>query len=179
MSEQTDEEKGITAIMSTLNDDIKEYTGQLRRGAIPRAYRGIIGFMSALMRHMSGKYPEYTASALYAGFMDMTYFAFTPGDLRSRNLKIAVVYLHEENRMEVWLGGGNRKIQADYIAKLGRTDIGDYILSEVKPGVDSIIEKKIARQPDFDHADELTRQIEEATIIFANDMIAMLEVLPS
>ncbi len=164
--------------MSTLNDDIKEYTSQLRKGSIPRAYRGIIGFMSSLMRHMSGKYPEYTASALYAGFMDMTYFAFTPGVLRTRNLKIAIVYLHEENRMEVWLGGGNRKIQAEYIQKLGRTDIGDYILSEVKPGVDSIIEKTIALQPDFDHPDELARQIENETMLFSQDMTALLEALP-
>ncbi len=30
-------------------------------------------------------------------------------------LKIAIVYLHEDGRFEVWLGGSNRKIQAEFL----------------------------------------------------------------
>lgn len=68
-------------------------------------------FISGLKNYMENNYPEYASSALYFGYMDMTYFAFTPLELKKKNLKVAVVYLHEQNKFEAWLGGGNRKIQ--------------------------------------------------------------------
>ena len=94
--------------MQSLNDFVKEYTKQLKKGQIQKAYKGIMKFMSGLKNNMGSNHPEYAASALYFGYMDMTYFAFTPMELKSRNLKIAVVYLHEQNRFEVLLGGSNR-----------------------------------------------------------------------
>jgi hypothetical protein len=160
--------------MCALNDDIREYTELLREGTVPRAYRGILTFMSELLRHMSASQPDHTVSAMYAGFMDMTYFAFTPPELKSRSLKIAVVYLHEENRFEVWLGGGNRKIQAEYIERLSGADIGSYTLSKVSPGVDSIIEKRLVEHPDFDDREALIRRLEKDVIAFVGDMIELL-----
>lgn len=161
-------------IMCALNDDIREYTELLREGTVPRAYRGILTFMSELLRHMSASHPGHTVSAMYAGFMDMTYFAFTPPELKSRSLKVAVVYLHEENRFEVWLGGGNRKIQAEYIERLSGADIGSYTLSKVSPGVDSIIEKRLVEHPDFDDREALIRRLEKDVIAFVGDMIELL-----
>jgi hypothetical protein len=160
--------------MCALNDDIREYTELLREGTVPRAYRGILTFMSELLRHMSASHPDHTVNAMYAGFMDMTYFAFTPPELKSRSLKIAVVYLHEENRFEVWLGGGNRKIQAEYIERLSAVDIGSYTLSKVNPGVDSIIEKRLVESPDFEDREALIRRLEEDVIAFIGDMNGIL-----
>ena len=160
--------------MCALNDDIREYTELLKEGKVPRAYRGILSFMSELLRHMSAVHPGHTVSAMYVGFMDMTYFAFTPPELKSRSLKIAVVYLHEENRFEVWLGGGNRKIQAEYIERLSGADIGSYTLSKVSPGVDSIIEKRLVEHPDFDDREALISRLEKDVIAFVGDMIELL-----
>lgn len=159
--------------MESMNNDINEYTNQLRKGRIQKAYRGIMAFMSGLKQSMENNYPEHTSSALYFGYMDMTYFAFTPPELKNRNLKIAVVYLHEQNAFEAWLGGGNRKIQAAYIGKMGKLDIGNYKLSQVNPGVDSIIEAQIVEQPDFDRAEELMRIIEIKTIEFAKNILSI------
>jgi len=41
--------------------------------------------------------------------MDMTYFAFTPSELKEKKLKIAIVYLHEQNRFDAWLGAVTEK----------------------------------------------------------------------
>ena len=101
--------------MTNLNDAINEYTAQLQKGQIQIAYRGIMTFMSTLKSTLESNHPDYAASGLYFGYMDMTYFAFTPLELKRRNLKIAIVYLHQENRFELWLVGTNRKIQAEYI----------------------------------------------------------------
>lgn len=160
--------------MCSINDDIREYTERLKEGAIPRAYRGIMTFMSELLRRMSASSPDYAASALYAGFMDMTYFAITPPALKSRNLKVAVVYLHEENRFEVWIGGGNRKIQAEYIEKLSSADIGSYTLSKVGPGIDSIIEKRLVERPNFEDKEALIHRLENDVTAFIGDMIELL-----
>jgi hypothetical protein len=106
--------------------------------------------------------------------MDMTYFALTPPALQDLQLKIAIVFVHEGCSFEVWLAGRNRKIQAEYVELLSQRNTGRYTVSQIGPGVDSIIATVIVEQPDFDHPSELKRLIEAKTQQFANDVSAML-----
>ncbi|HBO34793.1 MAG TPA: hypothetical protein DD636_08705 [Anaerolineaceae bacterium] len=161
--------------MPELNDAISEYTNQLQIGQIQKAYKGIMSFMSALKTTLESRHPNYAGSGLYFGYMDMTYFAFTPLELKRRNLKIAIVYLHQENRFELWLGGSNRKVQSEYINYFKGKDLGGYMLSQVSPGVDSIIELIVCEQPDFEDADKLMKIIEEKTISFADQILSLLQ----
>ncbi|MDI9368670.1 MAG: hypothetical protein QM445_10045, partial [Thermotogota bacterium] len=108
------------------------------------------------------------------GYMDMTYFAFSPTALRDKKLKIAIVYLHKESRFEVWLGAINRKVQAEYIEFFGLKNISQYKLSQVSPGVDSILESTLSDRPDFDNPEELKKEIERKTIEFAKNITLML-----
>src|SRR5690606_19848877 len=65
--------------------------------------------------HFQATHPELLIpGTFYAGYMDMSYFAIVPEKLKERGLKIAVVYLHEACRFEVWLSAANKKIQARY-----------------------------------------------------------------
>ncbi len=159
----------------TLREDIREYHALLKAGSIQKAYRGIMGFMANLKVYLEKKYPTYLTSALYLGYMDMTYFAFTPESLKNKKLKIAVVFLHEECRFDVWLGATNRRIQSDFIDKLRNQDLGAYQLSAVGPGVDSIIESILVDEPDFDRLDELKTRIEDKLLPFIEDVAALLE----
>ena len=161
--------------MNSLDWQIQEYRQQLSKGHIQKAYKGIMTFMSGLKSTLENNHPDFFTSALYFGYMDMTYFAFMPAVLRDKKLKIAIVYLHEPGRFEVWLGGNNRKIQADYIHRLSQRDLGKYQLSQVAPGVDSIIESIIVQRPNFDQLDELKRLIEAKTMEFIRDLTALLE----
>ncbi|MEI8199489.1 MAG: hypothetical protein WCG21_05485 [Eubacteriales bacterium] len=161
--------------MDTLNNCVREYAIQLSKGQIQKAYKGIMMFMSDLKTDLEHEYAEYTTSALYFGYMDMTYFAFTPPDLKSRKLKIAVVYLHEECKFEAWLAGNNRQVQAEYNALLSRKDLGRFTLSQINPGVDSIIATSIAEHPDFDDLAGLKKQIEGKIMEFVNDITALLK----
>ena len=160
--------------MQSLNESVKEYTAHLQHGQIQKAYKGIMTFMSSLKAHLKNQHPEYTATALYFGYMDMTYFAFTPLDLKQRSLKIAIVYLHEQNRFEIWLGGANRKVQAEYIELFKAKDLDGLLLSEVKPGVDSIIELRLIEKPDFDHPEKLMLAIESKVIAFTGKIKELL-----
>lgn len=163
--------------MNSLNTNIAEYQIQLRKGYIQAAYRGIMEFMSELRIYLVSRYPDYIVSSLYFGYMDMTYFAFTPMKLKSNKLKIAVVYLHQKGSFEAWLTGNNRIIQREYIELLESENIGEYKLSQVMPGVDSIVVANIVDLPDFDNIDILIRQIENKLIKFSDDMILLLNNL--
>lgn len=160
--------------MQSMNDLITEYTKELNRGVIQKAYRGIMSFMSELKNYMASKNPTFHVSSLYAGYMDMTYFAWTPLTLKKHGLKITIVYLHEQNSFEVWLSGANRKIQAKYIALLQHTNIGNFKLSTVGPGVDSIIEMPLDDKPDFEHPEDAMTRIEHAAMMFVETIISIL-----
>jgi hypothetical protein len=160
--------------MDSLNECILEYTRQLDRGLIQKAYKGIMEFMSELSSDLERRYPDYSVSALYFGYMDMTYFAFTPPELKKMKLKIAIVFLHQEHRFELWLAGNNRAVQAEYIERLSHKDLGGYKLSKAEPGVDSILETRIAEHPDFDALEGLKNQIEEKAMDFVNVISSIL-----
>jgi hypothetical protein len=160
--------------MDALNEHLKEYAIQLKKGHIQQAYKGIMVFMTELKTYLERKYPDYHTSTLYYGYMDMTYIAFTPADLRKKMLKIAIVYLHEECRFEIWLAGTNRQIQSDTSIRLSRKNIGFYVLSQIHPGVDSIIASTLTDQPNFDKPDELKALLEIKTMNFIQDMESLL-----
>jgi len=160
--------------MDSLGDLVREYTNQLNKGYIQAAYRGIMSFMSDLRTDLSSKYPDYLTGSLYFGYMDMTYFAFSPVAFRDQRLKIAIVYLHKESKFEVWLGAINRKVQAEYIEFFRLKNIGRYKLSQVSTGVDSILESTLTHQPNFDNPEELKKEIEEKAIEFSKNITLML-----
>lgn len=160
--------------MESLNKEIREYNLQLSLGHIQKAYRGILSFVSELRTNLERNYPDYTLSSLYAGYMDMSYFAFTPLDLKRKKLKIAIVYLHVENRFEVWLTGFNRQIQAEVIESLRNKDLKQFTLSEVGTGIDSIIAYPIIKRPNFNKPEHLKQQIEINTLLFIKDMEHLL-----
>lgn len=161
--------------MGSLNDFIDEYTYQLSKGNLQKAYNGIMKFISEFRNVLINNQPEYTANAMYYGYMDMTYFAFTPIELKKRNLKIAVVYLHEKNRFEIWLCGGNKKVQSEYIELFNTKDLGRYKLSEVIPRVDSIIELQILEKPDFEKSEELMEKIEKEILEFTKAVYSFID----
>ncbi len=157
-----------------LGDDIREYSAQLKRGGIQRAYRGILSFMSALKASLERHYPEYALGTLYPGYMDMSYFAVPPPALKAAGLKIAIVYLHQEARFEAWLAADNRKRQREIIKQLAGKELGGLTLPSPGPGVDSIIAAIITEAPDFDRAEELIRQIENYVLDFIRRVTALL-----
>jgi len=160
--------------MDSLNKVVAEYTEQLSKGQIQRAYKGIMTFMAGLKATLEHKHPDYASGALYFGYMDMTYFALTPPVLKDKMVKIALVYLHGQNRFEVWLAGNNRKIQAQVIEQLEKKDLNGYKVSQVSPGVDSIVESILIDRPNFDKPDELIERIAGKTAAFIDDMISLL-----
>jgi len=160
--------------MDSLNDSICEYTETLKIGRIQQAYRGIMTFMYDLKNRIEQDRPELATGALYFGYMDMTYFACTPPELREQKLKIALVYLHEENRFEVWLAAANRQIQASVARQLSDKNLGRYTLVPIRPGASTIV-----TQPDFDHPEVLSQLLENEVFRFSQEMVDFFHTPPA
>ncbi len=160
--------------MKPFNDDVLTYTEALKDGKIQRAYRGIMEFMSSLRSRLEVAYPDYVVSAMYAGYMDMTYFAFTPSLLKEKRLKIAIVYLHPDQRFEVWLGAINRNVQKETFKQIEGKDSLGYKRGEIKPSEDAILSSILVDHPDFDAKEMLESLIEEGTLKFIQDVVRIL-----
>lgn len=162
--------------MDSLQDHMHEYKSQLEKGFIQQAYRGLMQYMLALRSQFQKNYPDYDVPGnLYAGYMDMTYFAVIPAFLKERRLKAAVVFLHENFRFEVWLSGYNRQVQAQYWQIIKDAKLQQYRLVADPLKADSILEHVLVDNPDFRDLAGLTHEIEEGTIRFISDIESYLK----
>ena len=148
-----------------------EYKNQIRKGGIKKAYSGLMEYFQSLRLYLKNKYPNYFISgSIYYGFMDMTYFSFTPQFLKDRKLKIAIVFVHEKFSFEVWLGGNNKKIQKRYWKLVREKNWNQYYVPSSIKGLDSIIENILVENPDFSNLEVLTKNIEIEVMKFIRNV---------
>ncbi len=156
--------------MESMPEYIKEYKKQLGRGVIQKAYQGLMKYIMDLRTHFSKNFPDFAPGNIYHGYMDMTYFPLFPKSLKSRKLKIAVVFNYAQFRFEAWLTGYNKQIQQKYWILFQESDWNKYRIPSAIKGIDSIVEYTLAENPDFVDLDGLTKQIEKGTLDFINDI---------
>ena len=157
--------------MGSFHESMQEYRKQLKNGVIREAYRGLMDYFNSLRLYFQKRYPgHFVSGAVYYGYMDMTYFSFTPESLKSKKLKVAVVYLHEGNRFEVWLVGYNKKVQKRYWNLIKDSNWKKYRLPATTQGVDSIIECTLTDDPNFNNLELLTKKIEDGALSFIKDV---------
>ena len=157
--------------MASFHENMNEYKKQLRRGAVQKAYQGLMDYIMGLRSHFEKKYPDYSVSGnIYFGYMDMTYFAFFPKTLKQRKLKVGIVFVHEAFRFEVWLFRYNKSVQAEYWKLFKESGWNKYRIPSTVKGGDSIIEGILVENPDFGDLDTLTKQIERGTLKFIEDV---------
>ncbi|NMC58384.1 MAG: hypothetical protein GYA51_03210 [Candidatus Methanofastidiosa archaeon] len=156
--------------MKSFNEYMDEYRKQMKRGTIIAAYKGLMQYIMDLRLYFKNKYPDYFVGGLYEGYMDMTYFSFSPESLKRQKLKIALVFIHDKVRFEVWLGGYNKQIQTKYWKLFNESKWDKYHIVPTTKGADSIIEYILVENPDFSDLDALTKQIEKGTLKFIKDV---------
>ncbi|MBA7538986.1 hypothetical protein ES705_31264 [subsurface metagenome] len=157
--------------MKSFQEALNQYRKQLKNGAIQEAYRGLMEYIMGLRTHFMKKHPDYVVSgSIYYGYMDMTYFSVFPKSIKDRKLKIAIVFLHEAFRFEVWLSGVNRQVQTKYWELIKESGWNKYQIVSPAKGVDSIVEHILVDNPDFRDVTDLTQQIELGTLNFIQDV---------
>jgi len=157
--------------MESFHEYMDEYKKQLKKGAIKKAYKGLMEYIMDLRTYFNKQYPDYFVSgSIYYGYMDMTYFSFFPESFKQRKLKIAIVFIHDAFRFEVWLAGYNKQVQSRYWNLFKESNWNKYHIVATTKGVDSILEHVLVDDPDFSDLDSLTKQIENATLKFIQDI---------
>ncbi len=157
--------------MNPFHEHIPEYKQQMQKGSIRLAYRGIMEYIMGLRTHLAGRHAEFVVSgSVYPGYLDMTYFAFTPPAFAQRGLKVAIVFLHETCRFEVWLAGVNKHVQNKCWNLIRESGWQKYHLVPSTQGADAILEHVLVGEPDFRDLDTLTKRIEKGTLEFAKDV---------
>ena len=155
----------------SFQETMNEYKKQLQKGAIQKAYQGLMAYIMRLRSYFENKYPDYSISGnLYFGYMDMTYFSFFPESLKHRGLKAGIVFVHDRFRFEVWLFGYNKGVQAKYWKLFKESGWNKYHIPSTTKGIDSILEGILVENPDFGDLDALTKQIERGTLKFTEDV---------
>ncbi len=157
--------------MKTFKENMLAYRDQLREGAIQKAYRGLMDYILGLRTYLKGKYSDFSVpGSLYFGYMDMTYFSFTPNSLKERDLKIAIVFVHVAFRFEAWLAAANKQVQEKYWKSIKESGWDRYHLVPDTKGYDSIVEHVLADNPNFGDLKALTTQIEKEALKFIGDI---------
>jgi hypothetical protein len=161
---------GMGASVDALSADLRELREQLAKGSIQRAYPAIVGYMSRLCAHFASAQGERAVSGLYQGYFDMTYFALFPSALKTRDLKLAIVFDYEAFAFEVWLAARNRTVQRQYWGLFKDSGWSEYRLVEPAPGIDAIVEHDVASGFERDDPEALTSRIDAALATFVGDL---------
>lgn len=161
--------------MGSLSESMIEYRKQLAKGYIKDAYRGLMEYIADLRLHLANQYPDYFVSgSINYGFMDYTYFYFFPKSLKKLNLKIVLLFIHDTSTFEIWLAGYNKSVQKQYWEFFKESNWHKYHLAPAAKGTDYILTHTLADNVDFGDLDALTKQLEQATLGFINDVEAFL-----
>ena len=161
--------------MNQFYEYMQEYKIQMEKGVIQKAYKGLMEYIMGLRTYFQNNYPDYVISgSVYYGYMDMTYFSILTEAIKPRKLKIAVVFIHETCRFEVWLAASNKQVQSEYWKMIKESGWDKYRLVPSVKGYDFILEQVIVEDPDFRDLDRLTRQIEAPILEFIRDIEVFL-----
>lgn len=160
--------------MVSLGEDLRQLQEQLGKGYVPRGYRAIVGYMSRLRGRFAERDSECSVSALYQGCFDMTYFALFPPRLKSRGLKLAIVFDYESFGFEVWLAARNRAVQKRYWELLRDSGWSKHRLVEPAVGVDAIVARFVAEAAALNEPESLSARIEEAASELLGDLERLL-----
>lgn len=157
--------------MKSLQENMIEFRLQLEKGIIQQAYQRLIEFMMSLQNHFANNHPEFNVPvSMYYGQMNMTYFSILPKSLKDRDLKIAIVFLYDAFRFEIWLSGKNKQVLTKYWKIIKDNDWDKYKIVAPVKGVDSILEHILIENPDFSDLELLTGQVENGTLHFIQDI---------
>jgi len=156
--------------MHLASDDMNDLRNAIRGSSIQRAYQCLLSYMNDLRRHFKARYPKYSVSGLYQGYLDMTYFAVVPPFFNRHGLKIPVVFNYEAFRFEVWLSGRNQQVHRSLWELFKKSTWPTYRVVAPGTGVDSIVECDMIETPHFSDLDALTATIEKKTTKFIDEM---------
>ncbi len=157
--------------MQSFHETFQEYKKQMRKGVIQSAYQGLMKYFMALHTQLRKRHPQFeVSSSIQYGYMDLTYFLFHPQSFKDRGLKVAIVFVHDTCRFDVWLASRNEQFRKKYWQCFKANGYDKYHLVATTKASDPILEHTLVTDPDFRDLDALSAQIERGTLRFISDV---------
>lgn len=152
---------------------LSEYRNLLRKTNIIECYQEFIRLFRYLRIELEKSMPECSFQANIAeNEMEYSYFLFTNEKLKEKGLKLAVVFIHRDFKLEVWLSGFNRKIQAKYYDLLKNRNTG-FELADDPARRDYLLRVGLNESADSTEASLLLDRIKSVS----NELIELAEKL--
>ncbi len=105
--------------------------------------------------------PDYIfTSNIVENNMDYSYFQFTNQNLKSKNIKMVIAFVHKKIDFEIWLSGVNRKTQNYYYENI-KDDLLKYTLTSNPNKTDYILKTKIINECNYDNIDQTLIEIKQ------------------
>ncbi len=140
-----------------------------------QANNGIHGFMKSLRSHFNKYYFEdYYVGSIYNDDNTITYFPFTPKELKELKLKIAIVYNYQKEAFEIWLAAQNKQLQKKYWEIFKHSDWNKYHIPQSTADGFSIVDDVLIENPNLED-DSLTEQIESRSLQFIRDILEVFK----
>lgn len=108
------------------------------------------------------------------GLYGPTYFLFHPQSLKKRGLKVAIVFVHDTCRFDVWLASRNAAYRKKYWQLFNDAHYKKHHLVPSDKAVDPILEHTLVAEPDFADPQALSAEIERGALNFIREVESFL-----
>jgi hypothetical protein len=137
---------------------INDYKNAIQNTNLQVGYQEFIKFFRYLRTYLEKEMKEYIfTSNIVENGMDYSYFQFTNAKMKSKGLKIVIVFVHKEFNYQVWLSGINRGIQIKYYEVLKKTK-NQYTLTSNPDKTDYILKTNIINEFNYDQLELLLKK---------------------
>ena len=149
---------------------INDYKNIIQTTNLQQGYQEFIKFFRYLRIYLEKELQDYIFTGnIVENNMDYSYFQFTDKELKTKGLKIVIVFVHKEFNYQVWLSGVNRRIQAEYYNKLKGFN-NKYILTTNPEKLDYIFKNELISECCYDNLDKLMNEIKYKVTDFIADI---------
>lgn len=140
---------------------INDYKNIIQTTNLQNGYQEFIKFFRYLRTYLEKEMPDYIfTSNIVENNMDYSYFQFTNQNLKSKNIKMAIAFVHKKIDFEIWLSGVNRKTQNYYYENI-KDDLLKYTLTSNPNKTDYILKTKIINECNYDNIDQTLIEIKQ------------------
>lgn len=152
-------------------DLLSEYKRLIQTTNLQKSYQEFIALFRYIRINLEKQFPEYKFQGnIMENSMDYSYFQFTNDKLKSKGLKIVVVFVHSDFQFEIWLSGFNRKIQCQYHDIWNNTSI-PFVLTNNPHRQDYILRAPLKKDLDLSDGSYVVHEMKKLVL----DLLKFLE----
>ncbi|HPE14923.1 MAG TPA: hypothetical protein PLT65_03720 [Bacilli bacterium] len=156
-------------IIKVNSNYINDYKNIIQTTNLQKGYQEFVRFFRYLRTYLEKEMPSYIfTSNIVENNMDYSYFQFTNQNLKSKNLKIVIAFIHQKFDYEIWLAGVNRKVQVYFYENL-KNKLIKHTLTNNPNRTDYILKSKIIKNCDYDNIERMLIEIKLNIDDFIND----------